>query len=138
MKMTIEGVEPPTRKTTGSCGYDIHCPKDVNLSRFMPTYLDLGILMEPGDIPAGHFAMIVPRSSFGSKYGLRLRNTVGIIDSDYTMDTIKASLYVDNPEGLNVKKNERILQMIVVPFVTMESEVPPTEERKGGIGSTGI
>lgn len=138
MKMTIDGVEPPTRKTTGSCGYDIHCPKDVNLSRFMPTNIDLGILMEKGDIPEGHFAMIVPRSSFGSKYGLRLRNTVGIIDSDYTMDTIKASLYVDNPEGLKVSKNERILQMIIVPFATMPSEVAPTEERKGGIGSTGI
>lgn len=137
MRMTIEGVLPPVRKTKGSCGYDIHCPKDVNLSRFIPVDLDLGIQMEPGDIPEGCFAMIVPRSSTGSRYGLRLRNTVGIIDSSYTMDTIKASLYVDCPEGMVFRKNERILQMIVVPYATIPGEAEPTEERVGGLGSTG-
>lgn len=137
MKMTIEGVNLPARKTKGSCGYDIYCPKAINLSRFIPVDLDLGIMMEPGDIPEGHFAMIVPRSSLGSKYGLRLRNTIGIIDSDYTMDTIKASLYVDSPEGKGFRKNDRILQMIIVPFATIPGEEEPTEERTGGIGSTG-
>lgn len=138
MKMTIEGVKAPERKAKGSCGYDVYCPQDLNLSRFMPTYVDLGIQMEPGDIPDGCFAMLLPRSSTGSNYGLRLRNTVGIIDSSYTMDTIKASLYVDSPEGHVFRKNDRILQLVIVPYTTMPGDEEPAEERTGGVGSTGI
>lgn len=137
MRMTIEGVNPPVRKTKGSCGYDVFCPRDVNLSRFVPVDVDLGIQMDPGDIPEGCFAMLVPRSSTGSRYGLRLRNTVGIIDSSYTMDTIKATLYVDCPEGKVFRKNERILQLVIVPYAVIPGETEPTEERVGGVGSTG-
>lgn len=137
--MMIEGVNPPVRKTKGSCGYDIYCPKDVVLNEAYWTKLDLGILMEPGDIPEGYCALIMPRSSMGMKYGLKLSNTVGVIDSDYTMDTIKASLKVDYQcPTMSFSKNERILQMILVPFGIIASEETPTEERKGGLGSTGV
>lgn len=160
MRMTIEGVELPVRKTKGSCGYDIHAPMDMIITDVART-VDLGVLMEPGDIPEGYCALIVPRSSMGAK-GLHLRNTVGVIDSDYTMDTIKATLYCDqHVEGILdvdhdfrtgirlkgrttsvenvviVKKNERILQMIIVPFGIIPNEPEVTEERKGGYGSTG-
>ena len=136
MKMTIEGVEAPRRKTIGSCGYDIYCPCDCVIYH-NPTTLDLGILMEPGDIPEGHFAMLVPRSSTGAKEGLHLRNSIGIIDSSYTMDTIKATLYVDSNTPKIFFKNSRILQMIIVPYGIIASEIPPSEERTGGYGSTG-
>lgn len=136
MRMTIEGVRLPQRKTLGSCGYDIHCPTDLVVYH-QPTTIDLGILMEPGDIPDGYFAMLVPRSSTGSKDGLHLRNSVGIIDSSYTMDTIKATLYVDSDTPKIFFKNDRILQMVIVPYGIVASEIPPTEERKGGYGSTG-
>jgi len=147
MKMTIEGVNLPVRKTKGSCGYDIHAPCDMSLTVFPKKY-DLGILMEKGDIPEGHYAQILPRSSTGND-GTVLANTCGVIDSDYTMDTIKAKLYmsinnalnedgtIDVTKTLDFKKNDRILQMIVVPFDTIPSEEVPTEERKGGHGSTG-
>ena len=141
MKMTIEGVNPPIRKTKGSCGYDIYCPEDIMLNDEKWKTLDLGILMEPGDIPDGYCALIMPRSSMGMKYGLKLSNTVGVIDSDYTMDTIKASIKTDHglKYGFNLKieKNTRILQMIIVLFATIPNETVPTEERKGGLGSTG-
>lgn len=160
MKMKIEGVELPMRKTKGSCGYDIHAPRDMIVTDVAVT-VDTGILMEPGDIPSGFCALIVPRSSTGSK-GLHLRNTVGVIDSDYTMDTIKATIYCDQhiegvkntPVGDNnlktslveeptenfirVRKNDRILQMVLVPFGIITSEVSPKDIREGGYGSTGI
>lgn len=143
MKMMIEGVNLPRRKTKGSCGYDIYCPLDITIVNEART-IDTGIMMEPGDIPEGYFAMIVPRSSMGSS-GLHLRNTVGIIDSDYTMDTIKATLYMDQHsygakgyDRMELKKNDRILQMVIVPFGTIPNEETPTEERKGGYGSTGL
>lgn len=139
MKMMIEGVNPPVRKTKGSCGYDLYCPKDVTLVGSSWTKLDLGVQMDVGDIPDGYCGLIMPRSSMGMKYGLKLSNTVGVIDSDYTMDTIKAALKIDcDRPCVTIEKNERILQMIIVPFGIIPSEEVPTEERKGGIGSTGL
>ena len=136
--MKIEGVNPPVRKTKGSCGYDIHCPDDITLYPDLWVEVDLGIQMDVGDIPEGYCALIMPRSSMGKKYGLKLANTVGVIDSDYTMDTIKAGLKIDCwKDSVVLMKNERILQMIIVPFATISNEEVPTEERKGGIGSTG-
>lgn len=147
MRMTIEGVDIPTRGTVGSAGYDIHAPHDIVLTEGVWTdMIDLGILMEPGDIPLGCVAEILPRSSTGSKWGLKLRNTTGVIDSDYTMATIKAVLSVDfgyarkqdePPREVVIQKNDRILQMIVHPFVTIPTEIPPTKVREGGLGSTG-
>lgn len=146
MKMTIEGVDLPQRQTEDSCGYDIYAPCDMVITRDATKY-DLGILMEPGDIPKGYFALILPRSSTGNK-GLCIRNTAGVIDSDYTMDTIKATLYIDDHGGdrmidvahaqkLEFPKNSRILQMILVPHGIIPTEIPPTQKREGGIGSTG-
>ena len=164
MKMMIEGINRPVRKTKGSCGYDIYAPKDLVIGNTAIT-IDTGIMMEPGDIPEGYMAMVVPRSSMGAK-GLHLRNTIGIIDADYTMDTIKATLYCDQHVSplmgaetievsedrrirgavsetpyenfISIKKNERILQMVLVPYAIISGEDAPTAERKGGYGSTGI
>ena len=139
MKMMIEGVNLPIRKTTGSCGYDLYCPKDVTLVPDSWTKLDLGVLMEKGDIPDGYCGLIMPRSSLGMRYGLKLSNTVGVIDSDYTMDTIKAALKIEcDRTCVTLEQNERILQMVIVPFGIIPSEQAPTEIRKGGIGSTGL
>lgn len=136
MRMTIEGVDLPVRKTTGSAGYDIACPENVLLKKYSWKQIDLGILMEPGDIPDGFVGIIVPRSSTGMRWGLRLKNTVGVIDSDYTMDTIKATLTVDLYE-VPVKKNDRILQMLILPMGVIPSEECPLDLRTGGVGSTG-
>jgi len=131
----IDGVKQPRRSTIGSCGYDIYCPCDCVIYPDKPVTLDLGVSFEDGDIPDGFFAMLVPRSSTGSKQGLRLRGTVGIIDSDYR-DTIRATLLVDTKPQIFFR-NDRILQLILVPYGTIRGEIAPTEERKGGIGSTG-
>lgn len=135
--MMIEGVDMPVRKTTGSAGYDIACPEDVILQKYRWKQIDLGIQMEEGDIPYGFVGLIVPRSSTGMRWGLRLKNTVGVIDSDYTMDTIKATLTVDLYE-VHVHKNDRILQMLIVPIGVIPSEDAPLDLRTGGVGSTGV
>lgn len=136
MRMMIEGVEPPVRKTKGSCGYDIHCPANIVIDAGQWAFIDTGIRLEKGDIPEGYVGLIFPRSSMGVKYKLRLANTVGVIDSDYTMDTIKATFTVDT--DMVLMKNERLFQMVIVPFATIPDEETPTEERIGGIGSTGL
>lgn len=137
MKVLVDWLNAPQRKTIGSCGYDLYCPKDVILTK-EPVTLDMGVLLQAGDIPDGCFGLLVPRSSIGAKKGVHMRNTIGIIDSSYTMDTIKATLYTDSKDPVELKFNERILQLIIVPYVTMPDEIAPTEERTGGYGSTGL
>lgn len=127
----------PKRATKGSCGYDLCLPYDVRLSRWKWTYIDLEVAMEKGDIKEGCFGWIVPRSSTGSKFGLRLRNTGGVIDHDYINRSIKAVIKTDHWIPKIFRKGDRILQLIIVPYDTIPGEDVPTEERKGGIGSTG-
>ena len=130
-----DGVEMPRRATKGSAGYDICAPVRLVLNRTEWTAVDLGFRFEEGDIPEGHVALVQVRSSLGMKKGVHLRNGFGIIDSDYR-DNVRASLSSDKDEVI-LNKGDRILQFIIVPFATMPGEIPPSEERSGGIGSTG-
>lgn len=137
MKSTL-GAPLPRRARKGDAGYDMYLPEDLVIKKGQRPMIDTGIILEEGDIPEGHFAMIVPRSSTGSKYGLALCNTLGVVDQGYR-DTIKAKLWLNDPsvELLKLKKGDRFCQMILVPFGIIASEEPPTEERDGGVGSTG-
>ena len=137
MKSTL-GAPLPARKRKGDCGYDFSLPEDVIIKRSQRPVIDTGIIMEEGDIPDGYFMMLVPRSSTGFNYGLSLANTCGIIDSGYR-DTIKAKIWLNDPsmEILKLKKGERFMQGVLIPFGIIASEVPPEEERDGGLGSTG-
>ena len=80
------------------------------------------------------YGMIVPRSGMGFKYGLRLKNTTGIIDQGYR-DPIQFVLQADTL--CEVKKGERFAQLIFQPFGILAGEPEPTKERNGGLGSTG-
>ena len=70
----------PRRATPGSAGYDFHMPCKIRVepktSVIIPTgvkaLLDIDKVLE-----------IYPRSGLGFKHGVRLMNTVGIIDADY-------------------------------------------------------
>lgn len=138
---SLLGAPLPCRKTKGSAGYDICLPETIvfNNRNGQRVTVDTGIQMDPGDIPEGHVALIVPRSSSGMKWGLSLTNSTGVIDSDYTMDTIKLGMWLNDRsfEVLRLERGTRVAQMFIVPFATIPGEIPPVEERKGGVGSTG-
>ena len=137
MKSTL-GAPLPRRQRRGDCGYDVYLPEDLTIRKGQRPMVDTGIILEEGDIPDGYFAMIAPRSSTGSNYGLSLANTVGIIDAGYR-DTIKAKLWLNDPsmEVLKLKKGDRFCQMVLIPYGIIPTEIPPEEERDGGLGSTG-
>lgn len=145
------------RKTFDSAGYDFTCPENITLHPGEWVKINTGVRLTDDDCPVTTIAfprpdlgetvyeekeymcrrwvmLIVPRSGLGMKYGLRFRNTIGVIDQDYRDDII---VDVTVSEELALKKGDRFCQGIVVPFCRFEDEVVPTEERKGGIGSTG-
>lgn len=128
----------PTRGTKSSAGYDFHSPVSFVLKPMETIRISLEVKCR---IKEGEFLMIVPRSSVGFKYNIRLWNTTGIIDSDYYNNptnegviNLKISNYGN--EDYVVQKNDRIVQGIFVKYdVTSDDDV--SEERVGGLGSTG-
>lgn len=130
----------PKRMTKHSCGYDFYAPETIEMSPGVWYNIDTGVCFDGTENPkfdgstfADWFMLIVPRSSYGVKYGFKIRNTAGIIDRDYR-DTIKACVSVEVP--FTLEKGQRFMQGIVIPFGKIFNEVAPTEDRNGGIGST--
>ena len=140
----------PTYSTPGSAAFDIRSPIDFTCVSGTTVNLDLGFAAE---VPEGHVAVICPRSGLGTNHGLGLRNTVGVIDSDYrgeweatvSVDTLYA-VYFDGGEyrarQVTVNKGDRILQCMIIPvqqvdFVITDT-LSETERGSGGYGSTGI
>ena len=114
-------------KSDGAAAIDIYALPTKN------GYFDgykTGIAVE---IPEGYVGIIVPSSSTGIK-GYTIKNTIGVIDSDYRGE-IKLHLFVP------VTQKIRVAQMLIMPcpqfnieFVESLSE---TDRGEGGFGSTG-
>lgn len=134
------GIELPRRATARSAGYDIAAAEDVEVPAFVP-----GIA--PTLIPTGlkaycqedEFYIVANRSSNPSK-GLVLANGIGIIDADYYNNPsndghFQVLVFNVAKEPLQIKKGERIAQVIFQKFLTVDGDMA-TGERAGGIGST--
>lgn len=96
-------------------------------------------------LPPGYGMLIFPRSGLSTKWGLRLRNSVGVIDSDY-----RGEIIVKLSEGYQeywaeieqtLKPGSRIAQAMIIqlPEILMQEvdELPDTIRGTGGFGSTG-
>lgn len=129
----------PERKRN-SAGYDLKLQEDVVLNSKVDNVIRLGFATE---IPEGYCGLLMMRSSAGLK-GIKLLNTVGVIDSDYRGEWI-AHLDVETSgtvyRELAYKRGDRILQAVFVPVLQTElslvTELSETERGTGGFGSTG-
>ena len=95
-----------------------------------------GLAME---IPTGYVGLIFPRSSI-NKTLLSLSNSVGVIDSGYRGE-IKAVFRPGHRPKKNYEIGDRICQMMIMPYPTIEFELSDTlsetERGAGSFGSTG-
>ena len=73
-------------------------------------------------VPAGHVALLLPRSGVGVKAGLELNNTCGVIDSDYRGEWM-AVLRLKRQRRFEWQADERVLQCLIVPVARVELEV---------------
>lgn len=131
-----EDIKLPIRATMGSAGYDFFAPYDFTLDLGEEIVIDTGIRARIED---GWVLVILPRSGSGFKFGVRLANTAGVIDSDYfnadNEGHIKIKL-VAGSKPYSVKKGDAFAQGIFLPYgITEDDET--REERHGGFGSTG-
>ena len=132
----------PEYKTEYSAGMDIYLQKDVTLVIGADNVIHLGFAAE---VPEGYAAILLPRSSAGMK-GISLRNTAGVIDSDYRGEWIAHIVVDQNQDNAlldewHYKRGDRIIQCLIVPVKKVDIEltesISVTARGDGGFGSTG-
>lgn len=132
-----EDVALPRRATQGSAGYDLASAADILIPRKSMALVPTGLkaFMQQPDV-----LMIYLRSGQANR-GLRLANSVGIIDSDYYNNPQNEGhilLMVENVSGRDVQivKGERIAQGIFTQYEAVDDDVALSMQRLGGFGST--
>lgn len=130
----------PTRGSEYAAGYDLYACIDSEYVVIPPhntVKVGTGLAVE---IPDGYFGAIFARSGLATKKGLRPANCVGVCDSDYRGEYIVA-IHNDSNDIITVDKNERIAQLVVMPYLPIEfnevEELSDTDRGSGGFGSTG-
>ena len=139
VKKIREQAQIPHYGTDFAAGADLYACLDEPLTikagttEFIPT----GLAME---IPAGMVGLIYARSGLACKKGLAPANKVGVIDSDYWGEIMRA-LYNHSCEDITVESGERVAQMMIAPYIFAEyeetDELSDTVRGEGGFGSTG-
>jgi dUTP pyrophosphatase len=138
--MQIQATHPnfmmPTKGSDQAAAHDVYMPEAGELHG-TSQMIDLGFAAA---VPAGHVALLLPRSSAGAKHGVELNNTCGVIDSDYR-GTWKAALKTKNGIPFSYAAGDRLVQFLVVPVVSVNLEqveqLTETERGSGGFGSSG-
>lgn len=127
----------PSKGTQFAGAFDIYMPEAGYTHGPVATKVPLGFAAE---VPVGHVALILPRSGTGSKRGLELNNTCGVIDSDYRGEWI-ATLRTKDERLFTWATGERCLQFLIVPVADVQlelaDELDETARGTGGFGSTG-
>lgn len=176
IKDIYDNIKIPERSTRGSAGYDFYSPFDFTLSiganiiiptgiRFVPIMDSLKNMANKSphyDVYMPPVCCIVPRSSLGTKYGISLVNTVGVIDPDYCNSDNEGHIMINlemrgkkeplrmsfNNKDIYTKKEfpiyskteitinagDKICQGLVLCFTHLNEN---GATRNGGFGSTG-
>lgn len=129
----------PTKGSEYAAGYDLYACIDapIIITPHSTVKVGTGLSIE---IPTGYFGAIFARSGLATKQGLRPANATGVCDSDYRGEYIVA-LHNDTDIPQTINPMERIAQLIVIPFLSVEfneiDELSKTERGEDGFGSTG-
>ncbi len=127
----------PRYETADAAGMDLRADEPFALApgerRLVPTGLAL-------EIPPGFEGQVRPRSGLAVRHGIALVNAPGTIDADYRGE-VGVILVNLGGERFEVKRGERIAQLVVAPVTRATLEVVDdlgaTDRGAGGFGSTG-
>lgn len=140
----VSNAEVPTRAYPESAAFDISAHLQTpgghkSVLTIPPNAVKLigtGLAMRPAP---GYVVLVCSRSGLATR-GLFVANAPGVVDPDY-IGEIKVALYNGGSEAHYVKHNDRIAQVLVVPFhngTIVEVDAFETTARGDkGFGSTG-
>lgn len=130
-------VELPKRKTKKSAGYDFFAVEDFTLYPNKLCIVPTGVkaYMEDDEVLYLHI-----RSSVAFKRGVRMLNSIGVIDADFVDNPdnegeISLGLLSHNDDIVRIQKGERIAQGVFHKFLITDDD-DAEGKRVGGIGST--
>lgn len=139
VKKLKSGATVPTMGSKFAAGADLYSAEDADvvIEPSETKFIGTGLAME---IPEGYVGLVYARSGLACKRGLAPANKVGVVDSDYRGE-IKVALHNHGKEAQTVEKGERIAQMVIAPYLSVNYEeadaLSETERGEGGFGSTG-
>ena len=139
VKKLKPGATVPTMGSKFAAGADLYSAEDADvvIEPSETKFIGTGLAME---ITEGYVGLVYARSGLACKRGLAPANKVGVVDSDYRGE-IKVALHNHGKEAQTVEKGERIAQMVIAPYLSVNyeeaDELSETERGEGGFGSTG-
>lgn len=141
-KKLTDTAKQPIQATEGACGYDIFADEvkvkggNEEEGALIQAIYKTNIAVE---LPDTHALLVLPRSSV-SKTGLRLSNSIGLIDSDYRGGIIAVFDVID-PAPTYYQKGDRIGQLVLIEKIqskfTEVTKLNETTRGEGGFGSSG-
>lgn len=139
IKKLNENAKLPDHGSAAAAGYDVFACIDesIELGPHETKMISTGLSIA---VPDGYWVGAFARSGLAAKQGLRPANCVGVIDSDYR-GPVMIALHNDSESTKYIEPNQKIAQLIVLPFVYWDieevKELDETERGSGGFGSTG-
>lgn len=137
VKLLNDAAQMPQYATGGAACFDLHANDSVGVVGGHSVEVSTGLAFE---VPVDHVMLVFSRSGHGFKNGVRLANSVGVIDSDYRGE-VKVKLHNDGQGDFVVEQGARVAQAMVLPITRMPllqvEELSATERGEAGFGSTG-
>ena len=136
VKLLHKNAKCPEKGSEEAAAFDLYAIQDTVITPTTQSAISTGIALE---IPTGYHAELKVRSSFATKYNVRLE--AGVIDSDYR-GPVYVILSNNGNETLTIQPGDRIAQMVLIKDHTVTIDVThdltTTKRQEGRFGSTGI
>jgi dUTP pyrophosphatase len=91
-------------------------------------------------LPPGCCGLVLPRSGLARHHGVTLGNSPGLIDAGYRGELAVLLINTDPVEPFEVRRGDRIAQLVVVPFLDVRfvpGELSASARGEGGWGHSG-
>lgn len=143
MRIEFRKLDPdvalPRRARDGDAGLDLQANDTLKVGPGERAMVPTGLAVA---IPSGHAGLVLPRSGLASRQGLTLANSPGLIDEGYRGEIMLAVVNLDPDQPVEIRKGDRIAQLLVVPFAEVEpaevAELPSSGRGEAGFGSSGV
>lgn len=139
VRLLVPGAVLPSRAHPGDAGLDLHASEPGVIGPGKRVAVGTGAAV---GIPEGHAGLVLPRSGNALRHGIALVNAPGLIDSGYRGEIRVLLLNTDREQAFELEPGDRIAQLLVVPFATLEpveaDDLGESERGAGGFGSSGV
>ena len=135
MKIVLDsGAVAPTRAHDTDAGLDLYSMEDVTLIAGRSAIIHTGVHIQ---LPHGYGGLLVSKSGLNVLHDI---TSTGLIDEGYTGEIV-VKLYNHGSENYNIKKGDKITQLVLIPVAYEDVEIvdslDSSERGSNGFGSSG-